>query len=241
MAFETLNGIVLRYTDYRDNDRILSVLTRERGLVSITARACRKRNSPLAAIAEQFCYVEFVVYERSGIMYTSNAAVLESFYAIREDYDKLVSAVQVAHMTGMIAYQCPQNAELFSLCYHALSFIAYGEHPPVNVELCFAAKFLHLSGYMPTLTNCVACGRDLRKLSSMFFSKAQGGALCCYCGAGARPTRAIILEAIRRMALIPYEEIGKVILPGDIIDEVSDILYDYAEYVFEQTVRLRGR
>lgn len=241
MAFETLNGIVLRHTDYRDNDRILSVLTRERGLVSITARACRKRNSPLAAIAEQFCYAEFVVYERSGILYTSNAALLEAFYTIREDYDKLVSAVQVAHMTRIMAYQCHQNVDLFSLCYHALSFIAYGDHHPINVELCFTAKFLHMAGYMPTLTKCVLCGRDLRKLRTMFFSKAQGGALCSYCGAGARPVQAITLEAIRRMVLLPHEEIGRVVLPDGIIAEVEDILYDYAEYVLEQTVKIRGK
>ena len=86
MAFETLNGIVLRYANYRDNDRILTVLTQERGAVAVTVRNCRKKSSVTAdAVSEQCCYGEFVVYERGGILYASSTAIKESFYPIRED------------------------------------------------------------------------------------------------------------------------------------------------------------
>ena len=83
MAFETLNGIVLRYANYRDNDRILTVLTQERGAVAVTVRNCRKKSSVTAdAVSEQCCYGEFVVYERGGILYASSTAIKESFYPI---------------------------------------------------------------------------------------------------------------------------------------------------------------
>ena len=38
MAYQTTQGIVLRRSDYRDNDRVLTLLTPERGRVDVTAR-----------------------------------------------------------------------------------------------------------------------------------------------------------------------------------------------------------
>ena len=105
MAFETLNGIVLRYANYRDNDRILTVLTQERGAVAVTVRNCRKKSSVSTdAVSEQCCYGEFVVYERGGILYASSTAIKESFYPIREDYERLVSANQILRFAEIIAY-----------------------------------------------------------------------------------------------------------------------------------------
>lgn len=43
MALITVNGIVTRYANYRDNDRILTLFTRERGLISAAARAAAAR------------------------------------------------------------------------------------------------------------------------------------------------------------------------------------------------------
>lgn len=42
-----LNGIVTRYADYKDNDRMLTLFTYEQGLVSCAARGCRRAKSPL--------------------------------------------------------------------------------------------------------------------------------------------------------------------------------------------------
>lgn len=47
MALITVNGIVTRYANYRDNDRILTLFTRERGLISAAARGCRRPKSQL--------------------------------------------------------------------------------------------------------------------------------------------------------------------------------------------------
>lgn len=241
MAFDTLNGIVIRCTDYKDNDRILNVLTRERGLISMTARACKKENSPLAAICEPCNYGEFVVYERGNIIYISSATVLESFYPIREDYDKFVSASQILHMTKLITSNRQPWDEAFTLCYHALSFIAYSEQNPIDIELCCAVKLLKLAGYEPILTSCAMCKKDLRHYTDLYFSKAMGGAMCTYCGAGSRPIEVLTLEAMRRMLKLPLSNMGKVRLPENTRNELDAAVYDYAEYVFEQTVKLRGR
>lgn len=241
MAFETLKGIVLRYVDYRENDRILTVLTRERGLITVTARACKKKNSPAFSVCEPCIYGEVVAYERGNMLYVSSATAIESFYPIREDYDKLVSVMQILHMTELLAYNRLPSEEIFALCYHSLSYIAYSEQMPIDIELCFAAKFLKLAGYTPVMTRCVLCGKDLRKQKELYFSKVQGGAMCDYCGAGCRCVSATTMEALRRMTILPLEDMRNVRLPEPVRKELFGIIYDYIEYVFEQSVLLRDR
>ena len=241
MAFETVSGIVLRYTDYKESDRILNVLTRERGLVALTAHGCRKKNSPVAAACELCCYSEFVIYSRCGVDNISNATVIESFYPIREDYDKFESANQALYMTKLLAYIRQPWDDAFNLCYHTLSFLAYTDNNPIDLELCFAVKFLKLAGYEPTILNCVLCGRDLRKEREIRFSKVNGGAMCSYCGTGSRIVEPLTLEAMLRMQKLPLRDMNKVRLPERTRRELDTIIYEYAEYNLEQVVKIRGR
>lgn len=232
-----MNGIVLRSTDYRDSDRILSVLTRERGLVTVSARGCRKPNSKLAPFSSQFCYGEMEVYEREGKLMLSAAAILESFYSIRESYEQLVSATRMTMLAERIAVRDIANDELFLLLYHALGFISYGKNDPKDIELCCLAKMLRLAGYAPSLTSCVMCGKNLRNDKLVRFSDRQGGALCQNCVGASRTVSALSLEAFRRMMLIESKDMGKVNLPQSVRAELDSLLYEYAEYVFEYPLR----
>ena len=236
MPNDVLNGIVLRATDYRESDRILNILTKERGLIAVTARGCRKPNSKLAAYASQFTYGEAEVSERVGKLMLSNAAVLESFYSIRESYEQLLAASHIASAVERLSEQNP-NDELFLLTFNALSVIAYGEAEPKDIELCFLAKLLKLSGFAPVLTSCVKCGADLRKNSVIRFSNSLGGSLCERCGGAYVKVSALSLEAFRRMMLLPIGDMRKVRLPESVRIELDSLIYNYAEYVFELTLR----
>ena len=115
MAFETLHGIVVKYSDYKESDRVMSVLTVERGLVTLTARGCRKKGSPIAASCEICAYSEFVIFNRVGVDTISTATLLESFYPIREDYEKYESAEQVLHLSKKLTYLSNRWDDAFKL------------------------------------------------------------------------------------------------------------------------------
>ena len=237
MPNEIYNGIVLRTTDYRESDRILNILTREHGLIAVTARGCRKPNSKYAAISQQFAYGEMEVNERVGKLQLSSATVLESFYSIRESYEQLLAAARIASAAERVAEHDIRNDELFLLVYNTLSVVAYGENDPRDMELLFFSKLLRLCGYAPTLTYCLKCGKDLRDRKQVRFSNSLGGSVCESCGSAYKPVSALSLEAFRRMMLIDIAEIRRVRLPDAVRDELYPLIYNYAEYVFEFTVK----
>ena len=237
MPNNVLNGIVLRATDYRESDRILNVLTKERGLVAVTARGCRKPSSKLSSIASQFCYGEMEVAERAGKLQLSSATLLESFYSIRESYEQLLAATHAVTAAERISEKENPNDDLFLLLYHALSVISYGENDPRDTELLFLAKLLKLEGVAPVLTRCVRCGRALTKEREIHFSNSFGGALCDGCGSAYGTVSALSLEAFRRMMLVGLNDFRKVRLPEKVRNELDPLIYSYAERAFEFTIR----
>ena len=45
----TTKALVLRSVDYKESDKILTLLTQDRGKVTASARGSRKKGSPIAA------------------------------------------------------------------------------------------------------------------------------------------------------------------------------------------------
>lgn len=232
MAGQSYTAIVLRYANYKDYDRMLTLFTRERGLVSASARGCRKPKSPLLGASEVFAYGEYLLFERGGRFTVDSCEVLESFYPIREDLSRFaggMSMLKLVEKSGAV-----ENSEaLFSMLYYALSYLSYGEGDPADITLCFLLRALAALGMQPALTRCAACGRDLRAERELSFSSQQGGALCSSCAAGAARVTPHGLEAMRRMLLLSDEDMKKVRLPEGVRNELKKTIKMLVSYLME--------
>ncbi len=227
------NGIVLRYANYKESDRMLTLFTREQGLLSAAARGCRRPKSPLLCASEPFVYGEFALFERNGGKYSVDACdVRERFYPIREDVSRFAGGISMLTLTEKSGVT--ENAEgLFSLLYYALSFLSYGKAEPADITICFFVRALSLLGLRPALTECACCGRDLRAQKQLRFAPQLGGAVCGECGLAGTPIQPVSLEAMRRMLLLVDEGMDKVRLPMAVRAELKDAVRAYASYTLE--------
>lgn len=237
----TVNGIVTRYANYRDNDRILTLFTRERGLITVGARGCRRPKSPLLPASELFVSGEFVLFHNRDKYTLESAEIREPFYPLREDIARFSAGAYMLSLVneGLAAEQ--RNEALFSLLLYALTYTAYSEAVPVDIAVAFAAKCLDSLGYRPAMTHCGACGTDLRTGKELWFSPRAGGALCAVCSHGFRQDvgeiSALSLEALRRILLLAPNEIGKVRLPERVRMELKHAVNGYAEHVLERKLK----
>lgn len=235
MPNHTLNGIVLRHANYRDNDRMLTILTRERGALSAAARGCRKPGSKLFGCTEIFTYGEFVLFEGRSRMAVDSCDVRETFYPLREDVERLAAGAYMLAVAEACAPEGQRNETLFDMLYYALTYAAYGSQRPTDAALCFLARCLGAQGYTPRLTHCGRCGKDLRALPRMGFDPGAGGAVCEGCmGPGSLEISPLSLEAVRRMLLLTNEEMNRASLPQKARAELKAALNAYAEYVLEK-------
>ena len=85
----TIQGIVLRVTDYNDKDALLTVLTRRHGKLTVKARGLRRKNSPLTAPCQLLSYGEFTLFEYRGQYTINEAQSIELFMPLRRELTKL--------------------------------------------------------------------------------------------------------------------------------------------------------
>ena len=120
----TLQGLVLRVTDYNDRDALLTLLTPNHGKLTVKARGLRRKNSPLIAPCQLLAYGEFTLFENRGYYTVNEAHSLELFQNLRRDLIKLSLGTYFAQVAEVVCQEDLPNPELLSLvlnCLYALS------------------------------------------------------------------------------------------------------------------------
>ncbi len=231
-----VTGIVTRTVDYKENDRILTIFTREQGRVDARARGCRRAKSPLLPACQPCVYGEFQLFQMGGDKVTVDQCdVRESFFAIREDVERFAAAASMLSVVQSAIQPGDPNEKLFSLLYHGLTFLCYGQSHPVDMAICVLVRALDCIGFCPAITHCGVCGRDLRAMDGLRFSPASGGAVCESCAAvGGRSIKPLALEALRRMLLLEDGEMDRVKLPPQLRLELIRHLEEYCAYILER-------
>ncbi len=186
MPSETLQGIVLRVANYREHDRMLTLLTPDRGRVDVLSRGCRRPKSCLMSASESFVQGEFVVF-RSQDRYTlTSCSVGEAFYPVRLDAYRMTCGAYMLQLSQAAA-QTGQEAEtLYQLLTDSLRRLCYSEDEnPLMIVNAFLLLFAADNGYRPRLSHCVYCQKKIAPDQGAGFDIAEGGICCRACAKGA--------------------------------------------------------
>lgn len=226
------DGIVTRYTNYRESDRILSIFTIDRGRIDAKARGCRKTQSPLVNVCQPFVFGQFEIFCGKDRNTINACEIKETFYPIREDYERFSIGSVMLRLSHDAAMENEPNEALFSLLYHSLSFLAYGESDPKDLFCCFLVRFLDAIGYRPAVTACAQCGRDIRSDAIVRFTP-RGGAVCNACSQYGEPISKTALEGMRRMLVMENADMDKVKLSDRIRKEITRHITEYTAVSLE--------
>ena len=150
-------GLVLRETVTRETDKILTVLTPDRGKISLIARGARRKNSRLAAACQLLAYSELTIYEKGQWFMLDEAETLELFTGLRTDFVALSLASYLADLTDATA-QGEDTSQLLRLLLNALYALSALKKPPQLVKPAFQFRLMALAGYEPMADGCALCG-----------------------------------------------------------------------------------
>lgn len=168
-------SIVLRSIDYKDNDRMLTLLTRENGKISCLARGARKQNNPLFGLSDVFVCADFGFYKRGGKYIITQGILRQNFYNIRINPEAAAVAAVVTESVEKAATEAG-DARLFALLAGVLFALDNGA-VPADIFCFFVIKLLDVLGMRPETERCVRCGAPAADKLSL----ALGGAVCESC------------------------------------------------------------
>lgn len=200
-------GIVLRATETKESDYILTVLTAEYGRLPVIARGARRKNSRLAAACQHLAFSELVLYRHGDWYMLDEASTLALFDGLRRDLEKLALASYFAEMTEAVTSEELPAPEILSLLLHALYALDALARPQGLVRAAFELRLLALSGYEPLLDECAVCGKA--EPDEPVFDAAQGVVLCRRCAglSGGVPLDAGALAAMRHIVGAPMRRL----------------------------------
>lgn len=156
----TTKALVLRGVDYKESDKILTLLTSDMGKLTASARGCRKKGSSIAAGCQLLCWSEMVLYEYQGRWVVKEANTDRQFRGVREDLEKLALACYLAEVTEVLAVEGLPSPELLSLILNSLHGLEKLNKPQLLIKAAFELKAMCLAGYEPLLDGCAVCGAE---------------------------------------------------------------------------------
>lgn len=149
-------GLVLRETVTRDADKILTVLTPDRGRLSVIARGARRKGSRVAAACQLLAYSEMTLYEKGRWTMLDAADTIELFDGLRQDLTALSLAAYFAELTEAVSDG--SGGDVLTLLLNALYALSALKKPPQLVKPAFQFRLMALAGYEPMADGCALCG-----------------------------------------------------------------------------------
>lgn len=226
--FYITKGLILRETEYKDNDKLLNILTEDMGVITAKARGVKRKNSPLRSGCQLLGYSEFTLFEKNGFYTVNEAEPLQLFMGLRSDIELLSLGSYFAQVLEAVAAEDHNNPELLSLGLNCLYALDKKMRPQELVKAVFELRVLMLSGYTPELEGCSACGTpDARR-----FYYLEGGLLCDSCrqisaAGNFRTLSDGVLDAMRYILECEKNRMFSFSLPDKLMKELSDVTEEY--------------
>ncbi len=226
LAIDTIRGIVLKEMPKGETSKQVIVLAKGLGKIWMTAKGARKQKSKLLAGTQMFCYCDFQAYESRGFYTISQADVIESFFDLRLDMDRLASAIYAADFAERIALRGMEQDSMLLLLLKTFQILSKKGYSPLLASRIFELKLIQIAGIMPNMTEkCSVCG----KRASAYFSGAAGGMVCMEHRSGSKKIADGTKNAMRFVFSQPLSNAFQFSVSSEVLKELDEILEQYIQ------------
>jgi DNA repair protein RecO (recombination protein O) len=245
-AIHETDALCVRIHDYAESSAVVVLLTPDLGLVRAVAKGAKRvRNSFLGPLDRGLLYrVRLGRRGAEGLFHLNSAAVREALPALRRDAARFHAAELVLEVAGDLMREGEPQGDLFRLAAFTLKVLdrAPWDRLPLAATL-FLARAAALSGHVPEIDHCVACGRPMGRESRPLVSAARGGALHAACGKGERGARTVgrpVLESLGEFRRLPPAELLSAERPRRVLRDLRVLLEEWLEHALDRRFRAAG-
>jgi DNA repair protein RecO (recombination protein O) len=222
-------AVIIRRSDFGEADRLLTLWTRNYGKRRVIAKGARKTTSRRAGHVELFNRAELQLAVGRNLDVVTDAQVIDSYRALREDLPRVSYAYYVAELVDRLTVEDEEHRAVYDLLVRTLA--ALNETGALDlVARYFELHLLTLIGYRPYLFDCAGCQTPLDESADRW---SADGMLCARCAAGANHALPISLPAFKTLRFLQREPIESIAQ----LQRLSDPLRHEIERVLRTTLR----
>ncbi|UCH30519.1 MAG: DNA repair protein RecO [Myxococcales bacterium] len=174
----------MRSVDYRDSDRIVTLLTEDFGKISALARGARRSQRRFGGALQPYVLMNALFRPGRGeLAHLERVTVDQSFHGILRSLEAIGAA---GAALAVIRERVPEHEPEPAVFDSAVRFLdALNRRAPAEESLLsLQIRVLTILGFAPTLDRCVGCGKTPAQGRAAPFDASRGGIVCRACGGG---------------------------------------------------------
>jgi len=219
-----LEGIVIKEIDFKESSKILTILTRELGAVSIISKGCKKLSSKLRSASLNLTYAYFYVnYKEDGLSNLCDADVISNFRNVMADIEKISYVSYIIDLTNQILKENNNYNDIFDLMINGILKINEGLNYRIITNI-IEVKYLKYLGVSPVLDSCSICGSTSNIIT---ISVKDGGYVCKNCYREGKIYHEKVIKLIKLFDLVDIVKVTKLDIKDNIINDIDEFLTLY--------------
>ena len=224
MKVSKIEGIVIKEIDFKESSKILTILTREHGAISVISKGCKKLSSKLRSASLNLTYAYFYVnYKEDGLSNLVEADIISNFKNVVVDIEKISYVSYIIDITNQVIKENNNYNDIFDLMITGIIKINDGLDYRIITNI-IEVKYLKYLGVSLVLDSCSICGNtsDITTISVK-----DGGYICRNCYSEGKIYHEKVIKLIKLFEMVDISKVTKLDIKDNIINDIDEFLTLY--------------
>ncbi|MBR2603746.1 MAG: DNA repair protein RecO [Bacilli bacterium] len=222
MEITKVRGIIASEKPYNESSKLLYVITKEYGYISLIAKGAKSLKSKLRSVTTKLSYCDFQINYKEGKLSTLiDADIIDPFNNIKSDLVKISYASYLVELSTQVMKE-NYNENIFDLLILSLEKIESGLDSK-SITNILELKYLSYLGISPELNECAICqSKNILTLSS-----EKGGFICNKHHTNEKIVDPKTLKMIRMLYYVDLDKLTKIDISDKIGREIDEFITEY--------------
>ena len=229
-------GLIIKEQTVGESDRLVTVLTRDEGVVRAFARRAKNLKDSKNAATGLLCYSRLKLSKGRDTYSINEAFPIEVFFGLRQEITRLALAQYFCQLAVELVPEGVESGEYLRLVLNALHFLCEGTRPQPVLKAIVELRMLSEAGYMPNLAYCAECGAY--ESQRMYFKINRGVLYCQHCyrdnGDPTIPLTPAALTAMRHIVFADFQRIFSFTVSPGAQQELADAAEAYTVSILQK-------
>lgn len=237
MSVNVYDAIVLKNINYKDNDKLYTLFTRQIGKITANAKGVRRISSKRAGSLDSISKVKVGIFEGQGGKRTiTEVESVKSFSKIKNSPEKTSKAFYLAELVLKHTEDEYQNPYLYDLFVRTLDLIDDNDLGSEVYLALFQIFFIQNLGFDLNFSKCSNCFKPFSEFTNFYMSNELGGFVCgdCYKDSFNFDKFPISLEIARFLNAARSSPKAMPKFDPHVIHASNEILKNYIKSIFEK-------